>query len=572
MIASRGRLLGRLPLLAWTLVLGWTLALAAILLWPVTASGYLLGHDMVFTPRQPLDLASIGVSSASPRAVPLDALVALAERLVDGAVVGRLALLVPVLAAGLGAAALLGTRSLPARLAAAGVAVWNPYVIERLALGQWALLWCYAALPWIVLSVARASGRARWPARGIAIAAASITPTGGLIAFVAAVAACLGVRRGRRETLTLAGLALALQLPWLVPAFVSTASATSDPAAVAAFAARAEHPGGVLLSLLGGGGIWDADVVPGSRGGALAWLWLVVLGAAALLGARRLVRLLGSRLAGTLAALAVAGVLLAALPSLPGGAALVRAAVAHVPGAGLLRDAQKWLLPLVLLDALLVGAAFDRVCAGFRRPWRPALAVLALALPILVLPDAAATLRPTLRPVHYPGDWATVARTADSGDALVLPFSSYRRYAWAPGRTSVLDPAPRLLQVPVVVQDRLAVSGRLLAGEDPRAAAVARLLDSAADLAGGLRALGISWVVVEEDTPGPVPALDELVPAHAGSHVALYRVPGAVERHRPATWRVIAVVTADVLALLALATAVGASALAKLRKRRRALL
>ncbi|MEO9138057.1 MAG: hypothetical protein ABI345_03230, partial [Jatrophihabitans sp.] len=82
----------------------WALTLTAILLWPISRAGYLLGHDMVFTPRQSLDLASIGVSSSAPRAVPLDALVAISESLVNGAVVGRIALVLPLLVAGLAAA------------------------------------------------------------------------------------------------------------------------------------------------------------------------------------------------------------------------------------------------------------------------------------------------------------------------------------------------------------------------------------------------------------------------------------------------------------------------------------
>src|SRR3954454_1659672 len=110
-------------------VVAWAVALAALLLWPIARSGQLLGHDMVFTPRQPLNLASIGISSASPRAVPLDALVALAERVL-GAGVGRLALIVPLVAAGIGAAALLSGSSLAARLTACGVAIWNPFVVE----------------------------------------------------------------------------------------------------------------------------------------------------------------------------------------------------------------------------------------------------------------------------------------------------------------------------------------------------------------------------------------------------------------------------------------------------------
>ena len=43
---------------------------------------------------------------------------------------------------------------LHAWLAAAGVTVWNPFVVERLALGQWALLTSYAALPWLLRALA----------------------------------------------------------------------------------------------------------------------------------------------------------------------------------------------------------------------------------------------------------------------------------------------------------------------------------------------------------------------------------------------------------------------------------
>ena len=210
-------------------MVAWLAGLAATLLWPITRAGYLLGHDMVFTPRQPLDLASIGLSSASPRAVPLDALVALAERLADGALVGRLAVLAPVFAAGLGVAVLLASRSLPARLAAGSFAVWNAYFVERMALGQWALLWAYAALPWVVLAVSRGRGAGGWFARAVALAAASITPTGGLIAGTSAVTVSAVGGRSRAETLRVAVLALVLQLPWVIAAVVSAAGRDERP-------------------------------------------------------------------------------------------------------------------------------------------------------------------------------------------------------------------------------------------------------------------------------------------------------------------------------------------------------
>jgi hypothetical protein len=535
----------------------WLVLLTTVLLWPITQRGYLLGRDMVFTPKQPLNLPAIGVSSAPPRAVPLDALVALAERGVDGAVVGRLALVLPVLAAGLGAAAMLRATPLAARLATATVAVWNPFVVERLAQGQWALLWCYAALPWLVLAITRGRGRAAWLGRAAALAAASITPTGGLVAVVVAVAVAAGTRRPRRDLLATAALALVLQLPWLVPALVSTASPTSDTAGVAAFAARAEHPGGVLLSLLGGGGVWDSAVVPGSRGGPLPWAWLVLLTATAVYGTPRLIRVLGPRLVASLASISLVGLTLAVLPSSPGGAALVRALVGHVPGGGLLRDAQKWVLPLVLLEAMTVGAAVARLVEKVTVPsWRAVLLVAAVTLPVIVLPDAASTLRVSLEPVHYPGDWSTVSTLIDGGqveggDVAVLPTGSYRAFAWAPGRT-VLDPAPRLLPVPVVVDDRLSVSGTRLAGEDPRAAAVRRALRSGPGLAAGLARLGIGWVVVEHGTPGRVPRLEALLPAYRGTDVSLYRVPGAIDTPNISIIRSSLVLGADLVASLAL--------------------
>ncbi|HEX4727699.1 MAG TPA: hypothetical protein VH298_07865, partial [Jatrophihabitans sp.] len=303
------------------------LGLSIWLLWPQHAGGYGLGHDLVFTPDQPLNADSVGLGSSSPRAVPLDALVALAGRLVGGMVTGRIALLVPLLAAGWGSTRLIRqlrpTVSSPALLLVAGLAVWNPYLVERLALGQWALLWAYGALPWLVragIRVNRSPGPV--PIRAWAglfgwLAVSAITPTGALIGAGVLVAVAGGHKLGR--TLTVLALAALVQLPWLLPAVLSTASATSDPRAVAAFAARSERPGGALLSLLGLGGIWSSDVTPASRAGLLGYLstGLVLL---VLLVGLPLLRPARNRLGG----LAAVALLLAVAGSLPGLAAALR--------------------------------------------------------------------------------------------------------------------------------------------------------------------------------------------------------------------------------------------------------
>jgi hypothetical protein len=536
---------GRIIVAWWTVdrrdrlvVLAWVLILAGVLLRPVTGAGYLLAHDVVFTPNQPLNLSAIGLSGAATRAVPLDALVAAAGHVLGGAVLGRLALVIPLVGAGLGAARLLDGAGLPARLAAAGFAIWNPFVVERLALGQWALLWAYAGMPWLVRAVRAGS----WPLVALTLAAGAITPTGGLIVGAVAVATAAA---SRWHTGRVAALAAILQLPWVLPSVLSAAATTSDPAGVAAFAARAEHPGGVLLTLLGGGGIWDVDVVPGSRAGALAWLGLAVLVAAAWYGVARLAALLGGRVLVALGTVAAVGLLIACAPALPGGAAVMRAVTGHVPGGGLLRDSQKWILPLVALEAWLIGAATDRLARHARTVAGLGFAIVLLALsaPLLLLPDAAATLKPTLSPVRYPADWQPVIAAARGGDAVVLPFQAYRRFGWTRG-LSTLDPAPRLLHTPVIASDQLAVSGHLLAGEDPRAARIAALLTET-DWVAALAKAGVHWVVVEGQTPGTVPDLTGLVPVHVGDQVSLYRVPDAVASPHPSDARIGLVVGAD---------------------------
>src|SRR5439155_3395688 len=374
-----------------------------------------------------LNADALGLGSGSPRAVPLDALVALCEHLLNGAVVGRIALAVPLLLVGWGSRRLFGSGTLAAQLLVAGLAVWNPFVVERLALGHWALLWAYGTLPWLVRAASRMrtdGGVASFSAMTCCVAACSITPTGGLIGAATAVA--VAASRASKRTLAVVSVVLLLQLPWLLPALASAAGATSDPRAVSAFGARSERPGGGLLSLLGLGGIWDSDVTPTSRSGVLGYVTTALIVVVICVGGLDAARRLGATTARRLGAIAGCAVLLAAASSLPGGVAVVRWAVRAIPGAGLLRDSQKWLLPFVLVAVLCAGAAIERLA---RVPWRLPVAIGAAALPLLVLPDGARTLSVPLDPVRYPADWRTIAsHIHGGGDVLVLPFTSYRQF------------------------------------------------------------------------------------------------------------------------------------------------
>ena len=169
--------------------------------------GYPLARDLVFVPRQPFTDASIGLGGTAPRAVPLDAVVSVATALLDGAVLARVALLLALALAGWGMLRLTAPLGTWARLAASGFAVWNPFVVERMALGQWALVTAYAALPWILLAAARYRRTGERGALASVVlwsALASLTPTGGLLALATSLTAGAGadatdlVARGHR--------------------------------------------------------------------------------------------------------------------------------------------------------------------------------------------------------------------------------------------------------------------------------------------------------------------------------------------------------------------------------------
>ena len=90
---------------AWPALAGLVLGLLA--LGPGLAPGFLLSYDMVFVPRMPFSAALLGLTGGPPRAVPSDAVVAVASLLLPADILQKLILLLIFVAACSGAAALL---------------------------------------------------------------------------------------------------------------------------------------------------------------------------------------------------------------------------------------------------------------------------------------------------------------------------------------------------------------------------------------------------------------------------------------------------------------------------------
>jgi hypothetical protein len=551
------------------------LALGLLALGPGLRRGFLLSYDMVFVPREPFTAAMAGLTGGPPRAVPSDAVVAVASRVLPADIVQKLILLSIFMLACSGAAALLDREPWFARLAAGVFYAWNPFVAERLIIGQWALLLGYAGLPWALRAIithpvaswrgALRLGLALLPAAVGGFAAMAVSALVVLPAAVlfppsrsvlpapalrarprSAPAPALLSRSGARQRLAAAGAALAvltvLSLPWLVPSLLRTVYA--DPAGVAAFAARADTPFGAFGSLVMLGGMWNAQTVPAGYGGWWSVLWLILVLAAAAgyvaLGVRQR-RWPGLGLA------AVAGLVIASAGVTAPGQALLRAMIRLWPGFAIVRDGQQFVAPLALAQALGAGllvawvtrprprqAASESPPARIR-PERPGLviAVAVLLAPVLLLPGLAWGAAGRLRPVWYPAAWLSVARMIDGsrarGDVLLLPWAAYRRPAWN-GDRAMLDPWPRLVSRRVIWNDGVQVGRTMLQPDDPAARRLNRVITAAGPLTGALAAAGVRFVIV--DSGGGVAArLPGCTVFAARPGLVVYQVPGRASQN-----------------------------------------
>ncbi|HEX5542987.1 MAG TPA: hypothetical protein VFX60_15730 [Micromonospora sp.] len=512
-------------------------AVTALVLAPLAAPGYVLLYDMVFVPRQPLRWELVAPAYSLPRAVPLDTVVSLVTQLLPGWLVQRLALAGVIFLAAVGAGRVVPAGRPSTRLVAAIGYAWTPYLAERLLIGQWGLLVAYAALPWIVrAALSVRSGRAgALPRLLLAAAPAAITPTGGLLAVAAVVALVPARARPRSAAMAVCAVA-ALNGPWLAATLVSAAGGASDPAGVAAFAARGENWSGPLGALAATGGVWSAEATPASRSSPV--IPLVTLGLLLLagLGFSRLRGRLPAGGGDRLALLAAGGFGLSALGVLPGGDSGLRWMVEQVPGAGLLRDGQKFLAPYALVLVICVALGVERLATGKASAMAGGLTVGAMLLPIAVMPDLALGGAGRLRPVSYPSDWHRVAEQVaeDPGEVLSLPLSAYRAYPWNPGRV-VLDPLPRYLATDVLTDDTLYVGDLSVAGENPRMREVRRLLAQGRPVA----VTGVRWVVIQHHTPGELDSswLTGLQAVHQGPSLTLYRNPVAPpDPNLPSSW------------------------------------
>ncbi|MFI7143637.1 hypothetical protein ACIBO2_01900 [Nonomuraea sp. NPDC050022] len=476
------------------------LVLGCLALGPALGWGFVLVQDMVFVPDPAFSRFTFGLAGGAPRVVPSDAVVTALATVVPAELVQKAILLGIFVLGCSGAALLVPSGLLGARLVAGAYYVWNPYVAERLLMGQWALLLGYAGLPWVV--------RAVLARRGLLLAVLPAA-VGGFAAMTVTALAALPVA-GRR--VRVGAVLLGVSLPWLLLALLRPGGLSGDPVGVDAFAARADGPFGAVGSLLSLGGIWNANAVPAgyeTAVGSVARLALAVAGIVGFVLMRDRPRGLG--------AAAAIGLGIACLGVTEPGRAAFRWLVGVWGGFAVFRDAQQFVAPLALLAAVGLGA-LTREALTREAPKREALAkevlakeagkagrwaVLMVLVPVAVLPTLAWGGAGALRAVSYPEGWSqareVMRRDPEPGDVLVLPFESYRRFPWN-GDRAVLDPAQRYFAVPgreVVANDSVRVGSMVVQAEDKRVRELERVLvGPSPDLA----AAGFRYIVVDAGT------------------------------------------------------------------------
>jgi hypothetical protein len=557
---------------------------ALIFIGPALHTGYILTYDMVFVPRQPITAELFGLGTSTPRAVPSQLAVALGSHVIAADWLQKFVLVGGVALGGVGAARL-APVGLVGRAAAALAYLWSPYVGQRLILGQWPMLLVFGSLPWMVRACAgvRARTNGAWPRLLLWTALCCLAGAPGWIVAVLVVPPGVLLRAGpgRRELgsperrsrragigrhalardagLTVAGLAV-FALPWAVPALLRPVALSTDRAAAAVFAARADTALGTVGSLLVGGGGWNAQANPAGRAGLLYAAGAVVILVVAALGVARL------------GFASMPGLWVSALLALGLGIGSavpwIRNAFAGLPVGGLLRDAARYLLPWILAVAVGFGAGVDRMR---KQPRLRELAVVAALVPVALLPSLAWGVGARLHAVPYPAEMAQVRRTVatEPGAVLVAPLTTYRAFAWNGARTS-LDAYPRLFDQRVVYASDLSVGVGdrivLIRGDDPMATRIQRELRNG-PTASVLAREGIHTVVVTAAQP-PFDVTGLQV-HYKGPDVAVYGVPGASGRDPAAglTPPVIPVVIGDTLAAIWTSAVAYSSVICLLRSR-----
>lgn len=454
------------------LVLGWWQ------LRPWLADGDLLVRDLVALTDPVLDLGTLAAGAGHRWDLLGHTLATAVGQWIGMPTVVVVTLLGAFVALGGGAARLAGTNgSRVAGGVAAVAAVWNPWVWARLNQGSWLAVVAFAALPWVVIHL-RADHR--WRLARTVLVAGIAGAAGWTVVVPTLVLVAVFTRRLRA-----AAPAAVVLVVTTIPSVIAAGTFAADPAGFEAMSAQGDLVGGVIPSVLTGGGHWNPAVAAGSRSSALLGMALVVLAGVAVYGAgrwREQPRLLHDwRTRNGFVVAALVGLVGVFVMTSSAGQQAAAGLADGVPWLVALRDSTNLLAPWVLAMAIglgtLVGLAAPRVHAraraltssGLARLAGPALAVVAGGVVVLAMPDPVWGQH-LPRPGRVPASWELAAQQINQGPVrsavLVVPSAGQQRFSFAPVPTRV--PLDQMVERDVLVDQRWRVrhDGTVVAVDD----------------------------------------------------------------------------------------------------------
>ena len=406
-----------------------------------------------------------------------------------------------------GAARLTGGGLWP-RVAAGLLYCLNPFVYDRLFVGQFGVLLGYALLPWAISSLLRvpdANGQS-WLATALWwVALIGMAPhfvwIFGVVVGIAGVV--LGSRLRVLFRLAVITAATALCTTYALLAGVAGGVGQHIGARnLAGYATRADPHLGLLVNVASLFGFWRRgpllakQVVGGWFG---LWLAILLLAAVGFAGALRnrergkAVLLLSSGVIGLLLAMGDQG---------PTGS-LFHFAYFHVPYFAIMREPQKFDMLWALAVAVGFGWGVSSLLGHTHNAWsKTTWITLALALPVACEPLAFGGLVGQVKLTRLPRSWQQVnaAMGPGPGRVLVLPWHLYLAFPYTQNR-AIANPASQLLRRPVISGDNVQLPHLPTTSTSPRSVYLTKALAQApfhSDFGAKLAPLGVTYVLVEK--------------------------------------------------------------------------
>jgi hypothetical protein len=487
----------RSPLLVW----GLGVVVSVLVIGPGLAPGSLLNLDLILVPDPPLPPGFWGLGPELPRRVPMWVFVTWLSPLLGGDAVGKLLMLVGLTLAFVGmfrlAASMLersGTASVTLlAIGAAGIYAFSPFLVTRVAVGHFMVLWTMAVLPWAAPSLLEAhrSGR-RTFLWSLAFAVAGVY--GAAICGALLIAGQV-VARGRRAGVVAATF-LAGQLVWLVPMTIVLLTARSGVRSNASAFPASLHGIGAFGQLVAGLGFWSPVFQVGGSSPYLA-VTGIVLAALAVFGVPELPR--GWR--GPLTFLAGISFVVSASSALAGTSS-VALWVTSTPLGAPFRETQRMLTLFVFWVAPTAALGAVRLARTFRGGLAAVCLTLPVVLAVILLGPGLWGAGGQLKPITFGNDWkaARSAVVAEPGTLIALPWYEYYSSEMTDHRT-VLNVMPYYFGGDVITASDPNITAEAhQEGLDPREAPVSALVErlrAGEHVSSDLADLGVRWIALQ---------------------------------------------------------------------------